>query len=49
VPADPNAPAGRSFAGPSIAFTSSAVADLTGRPATSIKAFLAENRAKLGA
>ena len=48
VPADPNAPAGRGFAGPSLAFTSTAVADLTGRPATSIKAFLAENRAKLG-
>ena len=48
LPADPNAPPARSFAGPSIAFTSTAVADLTGRPATSIKAFLAENRAKLG-
>jgi NAD(P)H dehydrogenase (quinone) len=47
VPADPNAPPGRSFAGPSLAFTSSAVADLTGRPATSINAFLAENRPKL--
>jgi NAD(P)H dehydrogenase (quinone) len=46
-PADPNAPAARSFAGPSLAFTSTAVADLTGRPATSIQAFLAENRAKL--
>jgi len=48
VPADPNAPPARSFAGPTLAFTSTAVADLTGRPATSIKAFLAENRAKLG-
>jgi NAD(P)H dehydrogenase (quinone) len=48
VPAAANAPAGRSFAGPALAFTSTAVADLTGRPATSIKAFLAENRAKLG-
>jgi NAD(P)H dehydrogenase (quinone) len=47
-PADPNAPAGRSFAGPSLAFTSTAVADLTGRPATSIRAFLVENRSKLG-
>jgi NAD(P)H dehydrogenase (quinone) len=46
-PADPNAPAARSFAGPSLAFTSTAVADLTGRPATSIQAFLAENRSKL--
>ncbi|HEX3835820.1 MAG TPA: NAD(P)H-binding protein [Steroidobacteraceae bacterium] len=49
VPADPNAPAPRSFAGPSLAFTSTAVADLTGRPATTVKAFFAENRAKLGA
>jgi NAD(P)H dehydrogenase (quinone) len=46
-PADPNAPAARSFAGPSLAFTSTAVAELTGRPATSIQAFLAQNRAKL--
>jgi NAD(P)H dehydrogenase (quinone) len=46
--ADPNAPAPRSFAGPSLAFTSTAVADLTGRPATSIKAFLAASRVKLG-
>jgi NAD(P)H dehydrogenase (quinone) len=45
--ADPNAPAARSFAGPSLAFTSTAVADLTARPATSIKAFLAQNRGKL--
>ncbi len=49
TPADPNAPATRGFAGPSVAFTSTAVVDLTGRPATSIKAFLAENRDKLGA
>ena len=48
VPADPNAPAARGFAGPALAFTSTAVADLTGRPATSITAFLAENRDKLG-
>jgi NAD(P)H dehydrogenase (quinone) len=48
MPADPNAPAARSFAGPALAFTSTAVADLTGRPATSITAFFAENRAKLG-
>jgi uncharacterized protein YbjT (DUF2867 family) len=48
VPADPNGPPARSFAGPSIAFTSTAVAELTGRPATSIEAFFAENRAKLG-
>ncbi len=49
VPADPGAPPARSFAGPSLAVTSTAVADLTGRPATSIYAFLAANRAKLGA
>jgi NAD(P)H dehydrogenase (quinone) len=47
--ADPNAPAGRSFAGPALAFTSTAVADLTGRPATSITQFLAANRDRLGA
>ncbi|HEY6457915.1 MAG TPA: NAD(P)H-binding protein [Steroidobacteraceae bacterium] len=47
VPADPNAPAPRSFAGPSLAFTSTAVADLTGRPATTVKTFFAENRDKL--
>jgi NAD(P)H dehydrogenase (quinone) len=46
-PADPTAPAARSFAGPSLAVVSTAVADLTGRPATSIKAFLADNRGKL--
>jgi uncharacterized protein YbjT (DUF2867 family) len=49
VPADPNAPPARSFAGPSLAFTSTAVADLTGRPATSVKDFFAANRAKLTA
>jgi NAD(P)H dehydrogenase (quinone) len=49
LPADPNAPPARSIGGPSIAFTSTAVADLTGRPATSLKTFLAENRAQLGA
>jgi NAD(P)H dehydrogenase (quinone) len=49
VAVDPNAPPARGFGGPSIAFISTAVADLTGRPATSIKDFLAENRAQLGA
>ncbi len=49
LPADPNAPPARSFAGPALAFTSTAVADLTGRPATSIKAFLAANREQLPA
>jgi NAD(P)H dehydrogenase (quinone) len=48
APADPNAPPARSFAGPSLAFTSTAVADLTGRPGTSIQTFLAANSAKLG-
>jgi NAD(P)H dehydrogenase (quinone) len=48
VPADPNAPVARSFAGPSLAFTSTAVADLTGRPATAVEAFFAENRTRLG-
>jgi NAD(P)H dehydrogenase (quinone) len=49
VPADPNAPPARGFGGPALAVTSTAVADLTGRPATSIAAFLQENRAKLTA
>ena len=48
-PADPNAPPARGFGGPALAVTSTAVADLTGRPATSIAAFLQENRAKLTA
>ena len=48
APADPNAPPARSFAGPALAFTSTAVADLTGRPGTSIQAFLAANSDKLG-
>jgi NAD(P)H dehydrogenase (quinone) len=47
VPGDSNAAPGRSFGGPTLAVTSTAVADLTGRPATSIKAFLAANRDKL--
>jgi NAD(P)H dehydrogenase (quinone) len=47
LPADPGAPPPRGFGGPALAVTSTAVADLTGRPATSVKAFLAENRGKL--
>jgi NAD(P)H dehydrogenase (quinone) len=47
VPADSGALAPRGFGGPALAFISTAVADLTGRPATSVKAFLAENRSKL--
>ncbi len=47
LPADPNALAVRGFVGPSLAFTSTAVADLTGRPATTIAAFLAENRSRI--
>ena len=47
LPADPNAPAARGFAGPALAFTSTAVADLTGHPATSVEAFLAANKDKL--
>jgi NAD(P)H dehydrogenase (quinone) len=47
LPADPGAPAPRGFGGPSLAVTSTAVADLTGRPATSVMAYLAENRSKL--
>ena len=47
VPAAADAPPARGFAGPSLSVTSTAVADLTGRPATSIKTFFAQNRAKL--
>jgi NAD(P)H dehydrogenase (quinone) len=47
LPVDPQAPAARSFAGPTLAFTSTAVADLTGQPGTSIKAFLAANKDQL--
>ena len=49
MPADPNAPPVRGFAGPALAFTSTAVADLTGHPGTSIQAFLAANKDKLRA
>jgi NAD(P)H dehydrogenase (quinone) len=44
IPADPNAKAPRGFGGPSIAFTSTAVADLTGRPAQSVRTLLAANK-----
>jgi NAD(P)H dehydrogenase (quinone) len=47
VAADPNAPPARGFGGPSLAVTSTAVADLTHRPATSIQDFFAANRSKL--
>lgn len=47
--ADPAAPAPRGFASPSVAFLTTAVADLTGRPAMSVKTFLARNRSKLPA
>ena len=47
VAADPDAAPARSFGGPSLAVVSSAVAELAGRPATSITAFLAQNRARL--
>lgn len=49
VAADPGAPPARGFAGPSLAVVSGAVAELAGRPAMSVMAFLAENRAKLPA
>ena len=48
VPAAPTAVPARGFGGPALAVTSTAVADLTGRPATSIKAFLAAHRDRLG-
>ena len=47
VPADPSAPAGRSFGGPSLSFTTTAVADLTGRPAQSLRTLLTANKDKL--
>ncbi len=47
VAAPADAPPARSFGGPSLAVVSTAVADLTGRPATTIAAFLAAQRGKL--
>jgi uncharacterized protein YbjT (DUF2867 family) len=47
VPADPNAPPARGFGGPTLAVVSTAVADLAGRPATSIRTLLAQNRNQL--
>jgi NAD(P)H dehydrogenase (quinone) len=47
VPADPGAPPARSFGSPSLSFTSSAVADLTGRPAQSLRTLLAANKDKI--
>ncbi len=47
VRADPNAPFVRTFGGPALEVTSTAVADLTGRPPTSVRALFAANRDKL--
>lgn len=47
VPPDPNAPPARSFGGPTLEVTSTAVADLTGRPATSVQMLFAANKDKL--
>jgi len=47
VPAAPNAPPPRSFGGPSLSVTSTAVADLTGRPAQSLRMLLAANKDKV--
>jgi NAD(P)H dehydrogenase (quinone) len=47
VPADANAPAPRSFGGPSLSVVSTAVADLTGRPAQSLRSLLAANKDKV--
>jgi NAD(P)H dehydrogenase (quinone) len=47
VPPDPNAPPARQFGGPALEVTSSAVADLTGRPATSVRELFAANKDKL--
>jgi NAD(P)H dehydrogenase (quinone) len=49
VAAGADAPPARSFGGPSLAVVSTAVADLTGRQATTIAAFLAAQRDKLSA
>lgn len=48
VPASPAAAApARGFFGPSLAFVTTAVADLTGRPAVSVRSFFASNKAQL--
>jgi len=48
VPADPNAKqTPRGFGGPSLSVMSAAVADLTGRPATSVRKLLEANKDKL--
>jgi NAD(P)H dehydrogenase (quinone) len=47
VQADPNVPARRGFGGPALAVASKDVEKLTGRPATSIRAFLEANKDKL--
>jgi NAD(P)H dehydrogenase (quinone) len=44
IPADSSAPARRAFGGPAMSVTSSAVAQLTGRPATSLHAFFEQHR-----
>jgi NAD(P)H dehydrogenase (quinone) len=49
VPADPNAPARRSFGGPSIAVVSQDVAKLIGRPATSVRALFASRANEISA
>ncbi|HTY50634.1 MAG TPA: NAD(P)H-binding protein [Steroidobacteraceae bacterium] len=45
----PGSPPARGFATPAASVVSTAVADLTGRPATSIREFFTANRAQLGA
>lgn len=47
TPADPNAPARRSFGGPSYEVVSEDVANLTGRPATSVRALFEAHRDEL--
>jgi NAD(P)H dehydrogenase (quinone) len=47
VSADPGAPPPRSFGSPEAAVTSTAVADLTGQPPTSLKDFLMANKSQL--
>ncbi|HUN77086.1 MAG TPA: NAD(P)-dependent oxidoreductase [Steroidobacteraceae bacterium] len=47
IPADPGAAARRAFGGPALSVTTSAVAQLTGRPATSLDTFLEQHREEL--
>jgi len=47
VAANPAAPAGRTFGGPTLSVTSTAVLDLTGRPPMSVRRFLESHKDQL--